>query len=148
NFASASTAFAAPVTDFVYACPAYQSNISLSAFKPVSAYQFQDENAPEAFLPPASFPYAAAHASELQYLFTLPVRVPRPALDGPQRHLSRDMQQYWTNFVKSGTPNGPGVPNWAQFNAVEGNFQALMPSQPQPTSNFGALHHCDFWATL
>src|SRR5260370_5658405 len=43
--------------------------------------EFSDENAPQDFLPPVSFPYAAAHASELQFLFALPGTVPRPPLN-------------------------------------------------------------------
>jgi len=37
-------------------------------------------------------PYAAAHASELQYLFALPVTVPLPPLNPQQLQLSRAMQ--------------------------------------------------------
>jgi hypothetical protein len=40
---------------------------------PTFAYEFNDGNAPENFLPPVSFPYGAAHASEIQYLFAVPV---------------------------------------------------------------------------
>jgi para-nitrobenzyl esterase len=39
---------------------------------PTFAYEFNDENAPQRYLPPVSFPYGAAHQSELQYLFDLP----------------------------------------------------------------------------
>ena len=44
---------------------------------PTYAYEFNDENAPELFLPPVGFPYGAAHASEIQYLFN-PTAVTHP----------------------------------------------------------------------
>ena len=51
---------------------------------PTYAYEFNDENAPELFLPPVGFPYGAAHASELPYLFSQttvarPPASPRPS---------------------------------------------------------------------
>src|SRR5260370_345065 len=77
SFPSADIAFATAGTDVVFACPALGADLSMSQFVPLSRYEFSDENAPQDFLPPVSFPYAAAHASELQFLFALPGTVPR-----------------------------------------------------------------------
>ena len=148
SFPSADLAFAAAGTDVVFACPALGADLSMSQFVPVSTYEFNDENAPQDFLPPVSFPYGAAHASELQYLFTLPVTVPRPPLNAQQLQLSSTMQHYWTNFAKLGTPNSPVVPGWQKFNPVAGNFQSLIPPLPMQETNFATAHHCAFWAAL
>jgi para-nitrobenzyl esterase len=148
SFPSADLAFAAAGTDVVFACPALSADLSMAAFTPLSTYEFNDENAPEDFLPPVTFPYGAAHASELQYLFTLAVTVPRPPLNAAQQQLSSTMQQYWTNFAKFGTPNGSGTPVWAPFNPVAGNFQSLIPPTPTQETNFAIAHHCAFWAAL
>ena len=56
-----------PISSF--ACPARLADQALSNYVPVFAYEFNDENAPEIFLPPVSYPYGAAHESELQYFF-------------------------------------------------------------------------------
>ena len=148
SFPSADIAFAAAGTDAAFACPALGADLSMSQFVPVSPYEFNDENAPQDFLPPVSFPYAAAHASELQYLFNLPVTVPRPPFTAQQLQLSSTMQHYWTHFAKTGTPNSPGAPLWQVFNPVAGNFQSLIPPSPMQETNFATAHHCAFWAPL
>ncbi|HJX99452.1 MAG TPA: carboxylesterase family protein, partial [Streptosporangiaceae bacterium] len=68
-YPSPSVALGAVGTDAIFACPALSIDQSVSRFVPTFAYEFNDENAPELFLPPVSFPYGAAHASEIQYLF-------------------------------------------------------------------------------
>lgn len=149
SFPSADIAFAAAGTDVVFACPALVADQLMSPFVPsLHTYEFNDENAPQDFLPPATFPYAAAHASELQYLFNLPVEVPRPPLNAQQLQLSSDMQHYWTHFAKFGTPNSPSVPTWPGFNPLVGNFQSLIPPTPMQETNFATAHHCAFWAAL
>jgi para-nitrobenzyl esterase len=148
GFPSADIAFAAAGTDAAFACPALGADLSMSQFVPISSYEFNDENAPQDFLPPVSFPYAAAHASELQYLFTLPVSVPHPPLNAQQLQLSSTMQHYWTNFAKFGTPNSSGAPFWPVFNPLAGNFQSLTPPSPMQETNFATSHHCAFWAPL
>jgi para-nitrobenzyl esterase len=148
SFPSADLAFGAAGTDAAFACPALSADLSMSQFVPLSTYEFNDENAPEDFLPPVSFPYGAAHASEIQYLFNLPITVPRPSLNAQQLQLSSTMQHYWTNFAKFGTPNGSGGPAWLNFNPAIGNFQSLIPPSPMQETNFAAAHNCAFWAAL
>jgi para-nitrobenzyl esterase len=147
-FPSADLAYATAGTDVVFACPALFADEFMSSFTPLSAYEFNDENAPEDFLPPVSFPYAAAHASELQYLFTLPLTVPHPPLNAQQLQLSAAMQRYWTDFAKSASPNSPAVPPWAPFNPLLGDFQSLVPPSPSQETNFATAHNCAFWAAL
>jgi para-nitrobenzyl esterase len=44
--------------------------------------------------------------------------------------LSDLMQQYWVNFVRSGDPNGPGLPAWPEFRSPSGGFMHLLPEGP------------------
>ena len=37
---------------------------------------------------------------------------------GPQAS-STQMQAYWTNFAKTGDPNGPGLPDWPTFDGSQ-----------------------------
>jgi para-nitrobenzyl esterase len=52
------------------------------------------------------FLLGAYHGSELQYLFKM-AKLPGPQT-AAQQQLSDQMIQYWTNFVKTGDPNGQG----------------------------------------
>src|SRR5262249_15474355 len=55
-FPSPSVALGAVGTDAIFACPALTIDRSVSRFVPTFGYEFNDENAPENFLPPVSFP--------------------------------------------------------------------------------------------
>jgi para-nitrobenzyl esterase len=41
------------------------------------------------------------------------------------------MSSYWTNFVKTGDPNGPGLPNWPAFTE---NDQKVMVFDTAPSA--------------
>src|SRR5580700_9135046 len=99
-FPSPSVALGAVGTDAIFACPALVIDQSVSHFVPTFAYEFNDENAPELFLPPVSFPYGAPHASEIQYLFGLTAAFGKP-LSARQQQLAATMKGYWTKFAKS-----------------------------------------------
>jgi para-nitrobenzyl esterase len=120
----------------------------------VFAYEFSDEDAPEIFLAPVSYPYGAAHGSELQYFFpakdlTHLIRGPEK-LDADQRNLSEMMMRYWTQFAKKGDPNGPLTPDWPRYSPSLDKFQSLAPLSIAPESDpdFASNHHCGFWALL
>lgn len=59
----------------------------------------------------------ARHAGEIEYVFeTLKSSQPdTPWTDGDFR-VSEAMAAYWTNFVKTGNPNGNGLPDWPASN--------------------------------
>ena len=111
---------------------------------PTYAYEFNDENAPELFLPPAGFPYGAAHASEIQYLFTLNNAAFPGPLSASQQQLAAAMQRDWTNFARRGFP----AAGWPQFGSTSPQWLSLIPPQPQVETGFVAEHHCAFWAQL
>jgi para-nitrobenzyl esterase len=147
-FASPSLALGAVGTDAIFACPALTIDQSVSRFVPTFAYEFNDENAPENFLPPVSFPYGAPHASEIQYLMDLPTAVFPGTLSAQQQRLASTMKEFWTNFAKRGLPSSAGTPSWPLFNNVTQKMQSLVPPTPQTETNFANTHNCGFWTAL
>jgi para-nitrobenzyl esterase len=149
NYPSPSIALGALGTDGIFACNARLSAQLLSAHVPTFEYEFNDANAPQVFLPPASFPYGAYHAAEIQYLFGLRAEIPAPALNAAQEELSDNMVRYWTQFARSGNPNSPDtLPFWPSYETATDQIQSLVPPTPQIETGFAADHKCAFWASL
>ena len=148
SYPSPSVALGALGTDAIFACPALTIDESVSKFVPTFAYEFNDENAPQDFLPPVSFPYGAAHASEIQYLFGLPTAAFPPMLSASQQQLAATMKAYWTNFARRGLPGSFGTPFWPLFNSLTQPMQSLVPPTPQTETGFAAAHRCAFWTAL
>jgi para-nitrobenzyl esterase len=147
-YSSPSVALGAVGTDAIFACPALSIDQSVSRYVPTYAYEFNDENAPQNFLPPVSFPYGAAHASELQYLFTLSTAAFPGSLSAQQQQLAATMKGYWTDFAKRGFPSSFGNPFWPRFNSLTQPIQSLAPAVPQTETDFASAHNCAFWAAL
>jgi para-nitrobenzyl esterase len=55
------------------------------------------------------------HSDDIEYVFgALDTRV-GAAWRPEDRKLSEEMMSYWTNFAKTGDPNGPGLPPWPKY---------------------------------
>ena len=54
----------------------------------------------------------ARHAGEIEYVFGTLNSDVKAAWEPIDFALSDQIQSYWTNFARSGDPNGPGLPNW------------------------------------
>jgi len=137
---AAVAATAGRVVVVTFSCPALTAEDSLSKYTSTYAYEYSDENAPERYLAPVGFPYGAAHASEVQYLFSLS-NTPYPGtLSAAQQ--ARTMQRYWTNLARTGTPTG----HWPRFTGANQQTLSLAPPRPQMETGYAAEHHCAFWA--
>jgi para-nitrobenzyl esterase len=94
-----------------------------------TAYQFQFSRVPQ-----GREAVGAAHGSELPYVFgtlSVPGRGTNPPrYDGTDQAVSGHMQQYWTNFAKTGNPNGDSLPRWPKFDPASRAYMDLTGSGP------------------
>ncbi len=143
---SAGLAYAAAVTDGVFACPIDAMAAGLSERAAVYAYEFDDQHAPVPE-PLRRTPFApgAGHALELRYLFDMGGA---PALDAAQRVLSEQMIGYWSAFVATGAPRVDGQPDWPALDPAKPARMSLRTPSPVVTTDFAARHQCGFWASL
>jgi para-nitrobenzyl esterase len=66
----------------------------------------------------------AFHSADLWYVFHSMKHSWRPFTDG-DKELSNKIVDYWTNFAKSGNPNGNGDELWTQYTSENPGFMIL-----------------------
>ena len=145
-FPSPSEAVGTAETDGYMACGTLKLADWLSPSVPVYDYQLDDANVPM-YMPPVSFPYGPAHTTELQFLFPLfhgGSGAIRP-LSSAEQTLAHKMMAYWTNFAKTGNPNGPSLPAWPKFTAANEPVLSLDVPNQTVITNFADQHRCKFW---
>jgi para-nitrobenzyl esterase len=135
------------------ACTQRRVNRLLAGQTPVYAYEFKDQTAPFFFPELPGFRPLAYHTSDLQYLFPLwhggPLGTAH-GLNSRQEQLSDRIVTAWTNFARTGNPNGEGNSPWPRYEVGSGK-SAIYLSQNIPASStltdedFSGAHNCNFW---
>lgn len=94
--------------------------------KPAYVYCFSRDLPGEDLKAPNGSPImpGAFHSSELWYVFGTLDKCWRPMEKGDYE-LSERMVSYWTNFAKTGNPNGEGLPEWKPCTGIDNHIQTL-----------------------
>ncbi len=108
------------VVDTMYRCPVVVQ-LAWHAAAGNPAYEYQFDRAV-----PGREAAGATHGAEVSYVFG--------NLGGnygtADRELSAVMQQYWTNFARTGDPNGTGLTMWPKFDTSARGFIEFTGSGP------------------
>jgi para-nitrobenzyl esterase len=102
-------------TDAVFRCPVVAEAVAhANAGRPTYQYAL-DHAAPDR--------HGMGHSAELNYIFgTWGSDIQLAPID---KKISDLMQSYWANFVRTGDPNGEGLPKWPRFAAKEQQYIAF-----------------------
>ena len=109
------------VVDTMYRCPVVaQLNWHVGAGN--AGYEYQFDRAA-----PGREALGAVHGAEVPYVFG----ALGSAYTAMDREISAAIQQYWTNFAKTGNPNSASLPPWPKFDASARGYLEFTDSGPQ-----------------
>jgi para-nitrobenzyl esterase len=74
----------------------------------------------------------ARHAGDIEYVFGALASSPAVPWEPADRALSELMMSYWSNFARSGDPNGPGLPEWPRYGKAGGYSVLRLNDKTQP----------------
>ena len=79
-----------------------------------SAYLYYFDQHPDYPEDSPRYGYGSPHGQEVSYVFQT-LDASKPETTESDLAISEAMATYWTNFAKTGNPNGEGVPEWPTF---------------------------------
>ncbi|CAA0102478.1 Fumonisin B1 esterase [Halioglobus japonicus] len=66
----------------------------------------------------------AWHGSEIRFVMNS-LDNGKAKVEPRDRQMAEKISSYWTNFAKTGNPNGPGLPQWPKFSIASGDYLEL-----------------------
>ena len=92
----------------------------------------------------------ALHSAELPYVFgSFPTSGNIGGNFGPvDKHLAELMEDYWTNFAKTGDPNGAGLPHWPELDAAQLYLTFTLDGQAAASTGPLRAPQCDLYRQI
>jgi para-nitrobenzyl esterase len=153
DYPSPQLASSAASTDPLFGCQTRHFMNVLARWVPVYQYEFNYQNAPYYFPDMPGFVPLASHTIDIQFLFPNyhggQLGVNSRPLNPEETTLSDQLVAAWTNFARTGNPNGSGNSPWPQFTSQPDAPAVLSENLPDLSTfteaQYAASHHCAFW---
>jgi para-nitrobenzyl esterase len=115
------------VVDTMYRCPVV-AQLAWHAVAGNVGYEYQFDRAA-----PGREAAGAVHGAEVPYVFGV-LTGGRGGVNYAEtdRELSSAVQEYWTNFAKTGNPNGGSLPPWQKFDMTARGYMEFTDNGPAP----------------
>jgi para-nitrobenzyl esterase len=137
---SAAEAFADVATDAHYHCPLGEMAQAISRFVPTYFYAYQVPG------PQVSerIELGAYHGADTDTLFGDGYRESLRPFGPRQARAAKTLRAYVARFMRTGDPNGAGLPRWPALDVASGERHLAFDDAPHPASGLRASA-CEFW---
>ena len=148
--------FSSIFTHTMEACPSLRIADIWSVKKPVYFYEFNEQpTAPLLWLMTLTYNKGAAdlgvhHGADIPYVFGHS-SIAGSIVYKRQKKTRKLTMQYWTNFARSGNPNGNNLPTWPIYNSSSPqnkneskNMALSLKSEPELRTAY-LEKYCNFW---
>jgi para-nitrobenzyl esterase len=93
---------------------------------------------------PGQRPNSNMHSNEIFWVFGLVDLDTFGSFSNADRALGQEIQTYWTNFVKTGDPNGQNLPVWERFTEDGRGYMAFDETGVRPSDGLRRAY-CDLF---